>query len=192
MRVRPGEAAVVAPRVGVRVIRADSDSHRCGERRGAGCGLSGCRWLSARSESTTVISRISRKASSTAAGGAAACQTGSGTRRPAEGAYRRRAHRQLDTVTAGTMLDLISALVHSYQVAACIYSRPLLIQRADRVLELRDGRGRWRRWVLSKRASKPEANSARSRNGDSPGRNQRDFAPRRRRRSRARRYGGSL
>lgn len=48
---------------------------------------------------------------------------------------------QLDSVTAGTMMDLISDLVHSNEVAAVVSTHdPLLIQRADRVLELHDGR----------------------------------------------------
>lgn len=47
---------------------------------------------------------------------------------------------QLDSVTAGTMMDLISDLVHSHQVAAIVSTHdPLLMQRADRVLELHDG-----------------------------------------------------
>ncbi|NJC23126.1 putative ABC transport system ATP-binding protein [Arthrobacter pigmenti] len=48
---------------------------------------------------------------------------------------------QLDSVTAGTMMDLISDLVHSHGVAAIVSTHdPLLMQRADRVLELHDGR----------------------------------------------------
>ncbi|GAB3544794.1 ABC transporter ATP-binding protein [Arthrobacter tumbae] len=48
---------------------------------------------------------------------------------------------QLDSVTAGTMMDLISDLVHSHEVAAIVSTHdPLLMQRADRVLELHDGR----------------------------------------------------
>lgn len=48
---------------------------------------------------------------------------------------------QLDSVTASTMMDLISDLVHSHSVAAIVSTHdPLLMQRADRVLELHDGR----------------------------------------------------
>lgn len=48
---------------------------------------------------------------------------------------------QLDSVTASAMMDLISDLVHSHQVAAIVSTHdPLLMQRADRVLELHDGR----------------------------------------------------
>jgi putative ABC transport system ATP-binding protein len=47
---------------------------------------------------------------------------------------------QLDSGTAATMMDLISDLVHSQGVAAVVATHdPLLIQRADRVLELHDG-----------------------------------------------------
>ena len=48
---------------------------------------------------------------------------------------------QLDSITAGPMIDLISDLVHSYQVAAIVSTHePLLVQRAGRVLKLHDGR----------------------------------------------------
>lgn len=48
--------------------------------------------------------------------------------------------RQLDSVTAGTMMDLISRLVHSHRVAAIVSTHdPLWMQRADRVLELHNG-----------------------------------------------------
>ncbi|WP_081746421.1 ATP-binding cassette domain-containing protein [Arthrobacter sp. H5] len=48
---------------------------------------------------------------------------------------------QLDSVTAGIMMDLIAGLVHSQNVAAVVSTHdPLMIQRADRVLELHDGR----------------------------------------------------
>lgn len=47
---------------------------------------------------------------------------------------------QLDSVTAGTMMDLISGLVHTQQVAAVVSTHdPLMIQRADRLVELHDG-----------------------------------------------------
>lgn len=47
---------------------------------------------------------------------------------------------QLDSVTAGTMMDLISDLVHIEQVAAVVSTHdPLMIQRADRLVELHDG-----------------------------------------------------
>lgn len=48
---------------------------------------------------------------------------------------------QLDSVTAGAMMDLVSGLVRSHRVAAIVTTHdPLLVQRADRVLELHDGR----------------------------------------------------
>lgn len=48
---------------------------------------------------------------------------------------------QLDSVTAGAMMDLVSDLVRSHRVAAIVTTHdPLLVQRADRVLELHDGR----------------------------------------------------
>lgn len=47
---------------------------------------------------------------------------------------------QLDSGTAATMMDLISDLVRSQGVAAVVATHdPLLIQRADRVVELHDG-----------------------------------------------------
>jgi putative ABC transport system ATP-binding protein len=48
---------------------------------------------------------------------------------------------QLDSGTAATAMDLISELVHSQGVAAVVATHdPLLIERADRVIELHDGR----------------------------------------------------
>ncbi len=48
---------------------------------------------------------------------------------------------QLDSRTGGTIMDLIGELVHSQGVAAIVTTHdPLLMQRADRVLELRNGR----------------------------------------------------
>ncbi|GAA1122913.1 ABC transporter ATP-binding protein [Arthrobacter flavus] len=47
---------------------------------------------------------------------------------------------QLDSVTAGTMMDLISDLVHTQRVAAVVSTHdPLMIERADRLMELHDG-----------------------------------------------------
>ncbi|MHA6693737.1 ABC transporter ATP-binding protein [Homoserinimonas sp. A520] len=48
---------------------------------------------------------------------------------------------QLDSGTAATVMDLIGELVHSQGVAAVVATHdPLLIDRADRVIELHDGR----------------------------------------------------
>jgi putative ABC transport system ATP-binding protein len=48
---------------------------------------------------------------------------------------------QLDSRTAGTVMDLIGELVHSRGLAAVVSTHdPLLVQRADRVIELHDGR----------------------------------------------------
>jgi putative ABC transport system ATP-binding protein len=48
---------------------------------------------------------------------------------------------QLDSGTAATVMDLIGELVHSQGVAAIVATHdPLLIDRADRVVELHDGR----------------------------------------------------
>ena len=48
---------------------------------------------------------------------------------------------QLDSRTAGTVMDLIGDLVHSQGIAAIVSTHdPLLVQRADRVIELHDGR----------------------------------------------------
>jgi putative ABC transport system ATP-binding protein len=48
---------------------------------------------------------------------------------------------QLDSRTAATVMDLISDLVHSQGLAAIVSTHdPLLVQRADRVIELHDGR----------------------------------------------------
>jgi putative ABC transport system ATP-binding protein len=48
---------------------------------------------------------------------------------------------QLDSGTAATVMDLIGELVHSQGVAAIVATHdPLLIERADRVIELHDGR----------------------------------------------------
>ncbi|QTX03915.1 ABC transporter ATP-binding protein [Agromyces archimandritae] len=48
---------------------------------------------------------------------------------------------QLDSGTAATVMDLIGDLVHSQGVAAVVSTHdPALVSRADRVLELRDGR----------------------------------------------------
>jgi putative ABC transport system ATP-binding protein len=50
---------------------------------------------------------------------------------------------QLDSGTAATVMDLISNLVHSQGVAAVVATHdPLLIEKADRVVELHDGRVR--------------------------------------------------
>ncbi|RNE64013.1 ABC transporter ATP-binding protein [Cryobacterium tepidiphilum] len=48
---------------------------------------------------------------------------------------------QLDSATAASVMDLIADLVHSEGVAAIVATHdPLLIRRADRVVELHDGR----------------------------------------------------
>jgi putative ABC transport system ATP-binding protein len=48
---------------------------------------------------------------------------------------------QLDSATAGAVMDLIGDLVHAEGVAAIVATHdPLLMSRADRVLELHDGR----------------------------------------------------
>ncbi|KQX07866.1 MULTISPECIES: ABC transporter ATP-binding protein [unclassified Leifsonia] len=48
---------------------------------------------------------------------------------------------QLDSGTAATVMDLISGLVHDRGIAAVVSTHdPLLVQRADRVLEMHDGR----------------------------------------------------
>ncbi len=48
---------------------------------------------------------------------------------------------QLDSSTAATVMDLIGELVHTQGVAAVVATHdPLLIDRADRVVELHDGR----------------------------------------------------
>lgn len=48
---------------------------------------------------------------------------------------------QLDSRTAATVMDLIGDLVHSQGIAAVVSTHdPLLVQRADRVVELHDGR----------------------------------------------------
>ena len=48
---------------------------------------------------------------------------------------------QLDSNTAASIMELIGQLVHTRGVAAVIATHdPLLVQRADRVLELHDGR----------------------------------------------------
>jgi len=48
---------------------------------------------------------------------------------------------QLDSRTAATIMDLISGLVHSQGLAAIVSTHdPLLVQRADRVIDLHDGR----------------------------------------------------
>ncbi len=48
---------------------------------------------------------------------------------------------QLDSVTAAALMDLVSDLVHSHDVAAIVSTHdPQMTQRADRVHELRDGR----------------------------------------------------
>lgn len=50
---------------------------------------------------------------------------------------------QLDSVTAAAMMDLISDLVHTHEVAAIVSTHdPVLVGRADRLLELHDGRPR--------------------------------------------------
>ncbi|GAB2599481.1 ABC transporter ATP-binding protein [Pseudactinotalea suaedae] len=48
---------------------------------------------------------------------------------------------QLDSATAATIMDLLSTLVHERGLAAVVSTHdPLLMSRADRVLELHDGR----------------------------------------------------
>lgn len=48
---------------------------------------------------------------------------------------------QLDSRTAATVMDLIGELVHARGLAAVVTTHdPLLVQRADRVIELHDGR----------------------------------------------------
>jgi len=48
---------------------------------------------------------------------------------------------QLDSRTAATVMDLIGELVHAQGIAAVVSTHdPLLVQRADRVIELHDGR----------------------------------------------------
>jgi putative ABC transport system ATP-binding protein len=48
---------------------------------------------------------------------------------------------QLDSRTASTVMDLIGELVHTQGIAAVVSTHdPLLVQRADRVVELHDGR----------------------------------------------------
>jgi putative ABC transport system ATP-binding protein len=48
---------------------------------------------------------------------------------------------QLDSRTAATVMDLIGDLVHTQGLAAVVSTHdPLLVQRADRVIELHDGR----------------------------------------------------
>jgi putative ABC transport system ATP-binding protein len=48
---------------------------------------------------------------------------------------------QLDSRTAGTVMDLIGELVRTRGLAAIVSTHdPLLVQRADRVIELHDGR----------------------------------------------------
>ncbi|MGC5223371.1 ABC transporter ATP-binding protein [Micromonospora sp. DT81.3] len=48
---------------------------------------------------------------------------------------------QLDSRTAGTVMDLIGDLVHTQGLAAVVSTHdPLLVQRADRLIELHDGR----------------------------------------------------
>ena len=50
---------------------------------------------------------------------------------------------QLDSGTAATVMDLIGELVHARGVAAMVTTHdPALVRRADRVLELHDGRVR--------------------------------------------------
>ena len=47
---------------------------------------------------------------------------------------------QLDSVTGAAMMELLVGLVHSKGVAAVVTTHdPLLMARADRVLELHDG-----------------------------------------------------
>ena len=48
---------------------------------------------------------------------------------------------QLDSATAATMMDLIGELVHSQGVAAVVTTHdPRMAERADRILEIHDGR----------------------------------------------------
>ena len=48
---------------------------------------------------------------------------------------------QLDSATAATMMDLIGELVHSQGVAAIVSTHdPRMAERADRILEIHDGR----------------------------------------------------
>lgn len=48
---------------------------------------------------------------------------------------------QLDSRTAATMMDLIASLVHEHSLAAIVTTHdPRLIRRADRLLEIADGR----------------------------------------------------
>jgi putative ABC transport system ATP-binding protein len=48
---------------------------------------------------------------------------------------------QLDSMTGATMMDLLVDLVHNESVAAVVTTHdPMLMARADRVLELHDGR----------------------------------------------------
>ena len=48
---------------------------------------------------------------------------------------------QLDSGTASTVMDLIGRLVHTQGIAAVVSTHdPLLVQRADRIVELHDGR----------------------------------------------------
>ena len=50
---------------------------------------------------------------------------------------------QLDSATAATIMDLIAELTHARGIAAVVSTHdPLLIGRADQVLELHDGRSR--------------------------------------------------
>ncbi|WP_156250135.1 ABC transporter ATP-binding protein [Pseudactinotalea terrae] len=50
---------------------------------------------------------------------------------------------QLDSATAATIMDLLAELVHERGLAAVVSTHdPLLMGRADRVLELHDGRAR--------------------------------------------------
>jgi putative ABC transport system ATP-binding protein len=47
---------------------------------------------------------------------------------------------QLDSASAAIVMDLLRELVHSRRVAAIVSTHdPLLVERADRVVELRDG-----------------------------------------------------
>jgi putative ABC transport system ATP-binding protein len=48
---------------------------------------------------------------------------------------------QLDTATAATMMDLLAGVVREQGVAAIVTTHdPAMMERADRVLELHDGR----------------------------------------------------
>src|SRR5690606_5494236 len=50
---------------------------------------------------------------------------------------------QLDSATAATIMDLLAELVHERGLAAVVSTHdPLLMGRADRVLELHDGRAK--------------------------------------------------